>query len=263
MKKTFVAVSGGRTSGFMAYVLKDEPNHCFFFQNTGRERPETYDFLNEMDLRFNLNLVWLEYYCPDPFKKATFRIVDYDTASRNGTPFSQLNAKRKAIPNKFKRFCTAELKVKTARRYIRSRGLLRWNYAIGYRADEPKRKVRSDSMQTAITPLRDAGITAADIADFWKGMDFDLQLPLLPNGKTFGGNCIGCFWHSEYQNAHLCKTRPKDVEWLIKEEKKHGYTFNDAYSFEDLAEWVKENPDLDGLANKDMICQETNGVCGV
>ena len=259
---TFAQISGGRTSGYLANILKGQPDTVFLFQNTGREKPETYDFLDKMDNKWGLNLIWLEYFCPDPREKATFKIVNYETANRTGVPFSQLNDKRKAIPNKFKRFCTAELKVKTARRYIRAQGHLEWNYAVGYRADEPKRKVRSDTMQNAITPLRDLGITALDIAAFWKGNDFDLNLPLMPNGKTFGGNCEGCFWHSEYQNAMLCKQRPESIKWLKAEEKKHGHTFNTGFSYAELEQHVKKLPD-EAFSDKEYFCLDTNGSCGV
>lgn len=259
---TFVQVSGGRTSGYMAYLMKDHPDTFFMFQNTGRERPETYDFLDKMDKEWGLNLIWLEYSCPDPSKKAGFKVVNYEKANKEGVPFSQLNDKRKAIPNKFKRFCTSELKVKTARRYIRSLGLLRWEYAIGYRADEPKRKVRSDTMQNAVTPLRDRGIIAAAVADFWKNNSFDLNLPMMPNGKTFGGNCEGCFWHSEYQNAIMCKQRPSSVKWLIQEEEKHGHTFNTGFSYTELMERTK-TLNNEKLPDEDFYCMGTNGSCGV
>jgi len=256
MTPTFCAISGGRTSGLMAHMLKGKPDHIFMFQNTGRERPETYDFLDRMDKEFGLNLVWMEYTCPDPQKKAGVKIVDYKTANRDGLPFEQLIDKRKAIPNKFKRFCTIEMKVKTARRWIRSLGHTKWNYALGYRSDEA-RKTRSDTMQNTITPLRDKNITVRDVAEFWQKNSFDLKLPLLPNGKTFGGNCMGCFWHSEYQNAHLCATRPKDADWLIRQEKRMGFTFNEDYSFEELS---KKPADL--LSHNEHYCTETNGSCG-
>lgn len=259
--KTFVQISGGRTSGLMANLMKGRPDTIFMFQNTGREKPETYDFLNRMDREWELNLVWLEYYCPDPAKKATFKVVDFNTASRDGTPFEQLIHKRKAIPNKFKRFCSPELKTKTARRWIRSQKVIRWNYAIGYRADEPKRQVRSDTMQNAITPLRDLGITAVDVAKFWASNSFDLELPIMPNGKTFGGNCEGCFWHSEYQNAVLCRDRPDSVKWLIKQEDKMGYTFNDAFSYRELTELSKNLPD-NHFSQLDFFCESVNGSCG-
>lgn len=71
--KNYVQVSGGRTSGYMAWLMRDEPDTIFMFQNTGREKDETYKFLNKIDKEFNLNLVWLEYYCPDPKKKRGLR----------------------------------------------------------------------------------------------------------------------------------------------------------------------------------------------
>lgn len=258
----FVQVSGGRTSGYMAYLLKDQPGTFFMFQNTGREKKETYDFLNKMDKKWNLNLIWLEYSCPDSTKRATYNIVTYETSNREGVPFSQLIDKRKAIPNKFKRFCTSELKVKTARRYIRSLGYKKWNYAVGYRADEPKRQIRSDTMQTTITPLRDLNITILDIAKFWDKNSFDLNLPLMPNGKTFGGNCEGCFWHSEYQNAMLCKLNPESVNWLIEQEERMGYTFNESYSYKDLVSYVNKLSD-DYFSNDELFCSTVNGTCGV
>lgn len=257
----FVQVSGGRTSGYMAYLLKDEPNCVFMFQNTGRERPETLNFLNKIDIEFKLNLVWLEYYCPDPLKKATFKQVNFETANREGLPFSQLIDKRNCIPNKFKRFCTSELKVKTARRWIRANNYKKWKYSIGFRADEPHRKTKSDTMQTVVTPLRDMGITSKEVSNFWRNNYFDLELPLLPNGKTFGGNCEGCFWHSEYQHAMLCKYRPQAVKWLIDQEKKMGYSFNENYTYEEMMEKVKNLPEK-FFSDIDYFCMSENGSCG-
>ena len=245
----------------MAHQLKDIPDTVFMFQNTGREKPETYEFLNRMDKEWGLELVWLEYECPNPGQKATVKEVSFETANRDGIPFSQLITKRKAIPNKFKRFCSPELKTKTARRWIRAQGFKKWDYAIGYRADEPKRKVRSDTMQNAITPLRELGITALDVAEFWKNNSFDLELPIMPNGKTFGGNCEGCFWHSEYQNAVLCRDRPESVKWLIDQEERIGYTFNDGFSYKELTDLAKDSA-KNYFSQEDFFCTAVNGSCG-
>jgi len=259
---TFVQVSGGRTSGMMAYLLRDKPNHFFCFQNTGREAKVTYDFLNRMDKEWGLNLIWLEYSCPDRTQEAVSRVVNYETADRKGKPFSELNDKRQAIPNKAMRFCTIELKIKTMRRYIREQGINKWNYSIGFRLDEPHRQTVSDTMQKVITPLRDLGVTAKDVAEFWKAQPFDLDLPIMPNGKTFGGNCEGCFWHSEYQHAHLAKNNPESYDWLVNQEKKHGYTFNSEYSYEQLKQHVENTPEFI-FDLEDALCQTTNGSCGV
>jgi len=55
--------SGGRTSAYMTKRLIDEglDDYIVAFQNTGKEMPETLDFINECDKRWNLNIVWLEF----------------------------------------------------------------------------------------------------------------------------------------------------------------------------------------------------------
>jgi 3'-phosphoadenosine 5'-phosphosulfate sulfotransferase (PAPS reductase)/FAD synthetase len=110
----------------------------FIFANTGKERIETLDFINECEIRWNLNCVWLEYDLVDD--KSTFKIVDYNTASRNGEPFEKMIAKY-GIPNKAFPHCTRELKRQTITRYLRSIGLNNGKYetAIGIRIDEAHR----------------------------------------------------------------------------------------------------------------------------
>ena len=60
-----VSFSGGRTSAFMARALQlryeGKRELIFIFANTGKERIETLDFINECETRWNLNCVWLEY----------------------------------------------------------------------------------------------------------------------------------------------------------------------------------------------------------
>ena len=58
-----VSVSGGRTSAFMAIYLKERfPKRklLFVFANTGKEHEATLDFLDKLDIQFNLGLVWLD-----------------------------------------------------------------------------------------------------------------------------------------------------------------------------------------------------------
>jgi len=86
--------SGGRTSAYMTKRLIDEglDDYIVAFQNTGKEMPETLDFINECDKRWNLNIVWLEFRYGN-----NFEVVDYDTASRNGRPFDELIAQKQRV----------------------------------------------------------------------------------------------------------------------------------------------------------------------
>lgn len=258
----FVQVSGGRTSGYLAYLYKDK-DVKFLFQNTGMEHAATYDFLDRLDREFRLNLIWLEY------DNGEVKEVCYKTANRDKKPMKQLIKKRQAIPNREKRFCTIELKIKTARRWIRKQGILQWNNLLGYRADEPERLLtlpkRSDAgknvKEFCYAPLAEKGITSKDIGEFWSNMHFDLNLPMMPNGKTVGGNCMGCFMHSEYQHAQLCKTNPDHFKWLIDIEKEYGHTFNDKYSYKKLKDHVDNQFDM--FNEEEMYCTTSKGTCGI
>src|SRR6478736_1396061 len=99
--------SGGRTSAFMTIKgleLKNDENTVVIFANTGKENEATLKFVNECDLyiqrNFGKSIVWLEY---NPNPELWFNIVDFETASRNGEPFSALIAKRKYLPNRVAR----------------------------------------------------------------------------------------------------------------------------------------------------------------
>ncbi len=64
---TVVSFSGGRTSGFLLYhVLKahdfDLPDNVqVIFENTGKERLETLDFIDEVSKRWGVDITWLEW----------------------------------------------------------------------------------------------------------------------------------------------------------------------------------------------------------
>lgn len=60
--KTLVCFSGGRTSAFMSKMIKESgiADCVYVFANTGQERNETLDFVNQCDQRFGLGVVWVE-----------------------------------------------------------------------------------------------------------------------------------------------------------------------------------------------------------
>ena len=102
-------VSGGRTSGMLLYRILDAyggrlpANVRAVFANTGKEHAKTLTFLRDMERRWRVPITWVEYTAPTPAAigdpKNTFRIVDYDTASRRGEPFAALIRSRKMLPN--------------------------------------------------------------------------------------------------------------------------------------------------------------------
>ena len=72
------------------------------FCNTGKEHESTLDFVRDIEKEWNMPIVWLEF-TRNPQK---FKVVNYETASRNGEPFAELIEQRSFLPNSVMRFCT-------------------------------------------------------------------------------------------------------------------------------------------------------------
>ena len=172
-----VSFSGGRSSAMMAKIMLDNYDRndlIFMFANTGKEMPQTLDFVHDCDVNWNLGVVWIEY-----DKDTKFRIVSRETASEDGRPFSDMIEKRKYLPNTVTRFCTSELKVRPMKKYLQSIGYKSWETAIGIRYDEPNRyrKLKGNSGKDVwdyVFPLYDFKITKKQVFDFWGAQNFDL-----------------------------------------------------------------------------------------
>lgn len=173
-----ISFSGGRTSGMMLYKIlkahggKLPPDVLVCFCNTGKERPETLDFVEECSQRWSVPIVWLEYRC-DIQSGPTFAVVDSATADRSGRVFeSAIQGRGRAsgfLPNPLARYCTIEMKILTLIRYLESLGWETWSNVIGFRSDEPRRVAKAraganrDDRETPLFPLYLAGVTRVDV----------------------------------------------------------------------------------------------------
>lgn len=264
-----IAFSGGRSSGYMLHQILEAngslPDRVVVsFENTGREMPETLDFVREVGERWKVPIVWIEYRAEDPF----FAVVDYFTASREGEPFEALIRKKKYLPNQQARFCTVELKVRCAKRYMRSLGWERWTNAVGLRADEPNRlnKPPPRDRWTVWTPMADAGVGKLDVMRFWQGQPFDLRLANI-KGKTPLGNCDGCFLKSEHNVARLAVDYPERHAWWERMETLAGAltagtggTFSSRYSRREMRDFMERQGDFN-FSEEAALCQQDDGEC--
>ena len=243
-----IAFSGGRTSAFMLHQILeangDLPDRVeVTFQNTGREMPQTLDFVQECGDRWGVRIVWLEYRPDAPF----FEEVSHNSASRNGEPFEALIRKKKFLPNQQARFCTTELKVRTAKRYLRSIGWDYWTSCLGIRADEPSR-IKPEGVEigdrwTVWQPLNHAKVGKHDVALFWRKQPFDLRLPNV-NGATWLGNCDGCFLKSEANVAALAREYSERHAWWEAQEAWVAAMWPSLGRWQRLRRIVTAEPDL-------------------
>jgi 3'-phosphoadenosine 5'-phosphosulfate sulfotransferase (PAPS reductase)/FAD synthetase len=267
-----IAFSGGRTSAYMLHHILEAngslPDRVqVLFQNTGREMPQTLDFVQECGERWGVKITWLEYLSETPH----FEIVSHNSASRNGEPFERLIRRKKYLPNQQARFCTIELKIRTAKRYLMSLGWKEWTNAIGIRADE-QRRIRPENDKGkdrwfTWQPLNHAGVTKRDVAAFWSRQPFDLRLPNV-KGNAALGNCDGCFLKSEATLAMLARDYPDRHEWWSDMEtlasslsaSVSGARFRKEYTRAELGNFISRQGDWI-FDTEGALCQADDGEC--
>jgi hypothetical protein len=241
---TCISFSGGRTSAYMLWrvlqsnngKLPDDAIVCF--ANTGKEDEATLKFVHDCEVNWNVKIHWLEY-CYHETPAQRFKVVDYETASRDGEPFFELIDQNGSpyLPNPVARICTAKLKIRVIHHYLKSIG---WEHDessdwVGIRADEQRRAAKIDRSRT---PLVVAGITKEDVGAFWRSQSFDLGLPNM-NGVTMHGNCDLCFLKPAHQVLSLIQEKPERALWWIKMES-HASSSNKTYG--DGARFRKDRP---------------------
>tara|TARA_R110000822_G_scaffold9781_8_gene37560 strand:- start:1436 stop:2278 length:843 start_codon:yes stop_codon:yes gene_type:complete len=268
-----VSFSGGRTSGFLlrktldAYGGSCPDGMVVSFQNTGLEHPATLEFVHAVEVQWGVPIVWLEYRV-DEDGEPCHAVVDYDSASRDGEPFTALNEKNQYLPNPVARVCTVQLKIRTLARYLATVPGFDDGYtnAVGLRYDEPRRALRLKGDRVnidAVAPMFHAKHTEDDVLEFWRGQPFDLELPL--NGNL-AGNCTGCFLKSAGKIEMLMEEMPEHFEWWINAEKsmtsthgKGGVFRKDRPTYAAMLNTVKTQGRLfDGLGDDTIPCMCTD-----
>lgn len=220
-----------------------QPDDVVVFANTGREDEATLNFIHECEKQWGVPVVWLEY----RNEKPKFEVVDYNTASRknNPRPFNELLDRIKYLPNPTQRICTAELKIKTIRRYVRHSLKHKggWDTFVGLRYDEPLRVARKKEQNSIgkepehyLMPLHELRVTVRERDEFWRQQPFDLQI------NSHSDNCDFCFLKGKMQQVWRIRAEPTAVDWWIEREAKASQSatrrknaqFRKEYSFQDL-----------------------------
>lgn len=223
-RKILVAVSGGRTSGMLAYLIKlkfaESCDVAFVFANTSREHPKTYEFVNSLDRYFNLGINWIESLVHHGQRRScTFTLTNYEDAKTDGSVYREV-IKKYGIPNKKFPHCTRELKTNPMRAFAKEHlGWIDYEVAIGYRADEPKR-INWDKAEKANPRqwylLAELGVTKKDVALFWRNQSFDLGL------ADYEGNCRLCFKKSKRKILTQLISDPESAIWIESIEREFG-----------------------------------------
>jgi 3'-phosphoadenosine 5'-phosphosulfate sulfotransferase (PAPS reductase)/FAD synthetase len=265
---TVISFSGGRTSAYMLWRVLQSNNGLpdqakAVFCNTGKEDEATLRFVNDCSVRWGIPITWLEYRVAE----VPFEVVTFETASRNGEPFSALIKKKNYLPNPVARFCTVDLKILTLERYIKSIGWSEYENMIGIRADEPRRvaKIRANPSDgrkgvSRFMPLAQVGVQKEDISQFWKSQDFDLGLPNI-GGVTYHGNCDLCFLKGASQLMSLIAEKPERAVWWAAQEgtisnahiKDGGLFRKDRPSYAQMMKYSEQQDDMFAMGDDESI----------
>ena len=190
--------SGGKTSAYMT-IKYWEPDDLVIFCDTGREHPKTYKFINDFEAFENIPVIRIKYYNEE-------------------NPFSSLLHKKehKCLPNRVKRFCTNELKIKTCKRYLRSIGIRKFENFIGFRFDEQLRiKRRTNKFKNVIDkfPLYENRIDKGKVNEYWKHKQYNLEIPSILS------NCTLCFMKGKNAIISILSVYPELADEWIADEK--------------------------------------------
>lgn len=243
MKSLFVSFSGGKTSAFMAWWVKTNIDWLaaysaggvykkvhYVFANTGQEHEKTLEFVQRCDDEWQLGITWVEAVVnPEKGKGIRHRVVDFNTASRNGEPFEAQIAKE-GIPNKANPKCSDRLKLRPMESYRRSLGYKNGDYdvAIGIRCDEIDRIHPRHKELNIIYPLvSDVRMTRPMIDRWWSERSFNLEIP------AHYGNCVWCWQKSLRKLLTIMQDDPSVFNFPARMEREYGSICGVGKTFDD------------------------------
>jgi hypothetical protein len=215
--------SGGKTSALMT-IMNYRPGDLVIFADTGREHAKTYKFINDFEAHENIPIIRIQY--------------------QGGFRGMLEKGKFKTIPNRVKRICTVELKIKTAKRWLRTNyGKQNYEWLVGFRADEERRVKNYNSFVNYIYPkfpLYEAKIDKSQVNEYWKNKPYTLEIPAIL------GNCTLCFLKGKNAIINILRSYPELAkEWIEDEElsksKGKGHTYFQDTTYKHLLMMAENN----------------------
>ena len=219
-----LSLSGGKDSTALAFFMKENMPEIFektelVFCDTELELPETYDYLNKIEIFLDKKITWL----------------------RPEKSFDHLYDIRKFLPSIKNRWCTVELKIRVYRKFLKEhfKNASQINTYIGIRADELGRgldKTASADKVVNIFPFQDYGITRDDVFKILN--DVGIGLPKYYEWRKRSG-CYFCFYQSPNDWLNLYEHCPELFYKAMEYEKFNNdgsktYGWNMSYPLKDM-----------------------------
>jgi 3'-phosphoadenosine 5'-phosphosulfate sulfotransferase (PAPS reductase)/FAD synthetase len=193
-----LGLSGGKDSAALAVYMRDKvPEMEYYFSDTGKELPETYEYLQQLEAALGKSIVRL----------GSDRDFDHWLWVFQG-----------ALPSPQMRWCTKNLKIKPFEKWIGE------NYAYSYiaiRADEDREGYISHKPNIKpIFPFKEHGIIKDDVIRILE--DAGVGLPNYYDWRTRSG-CYFCFFQRKYEWVRLADEHPDLFQKAVEYEDKVNY----------------------------------------
>jgi len=189
-----LGLSGGKDSSALAIYMRERvPEMEYVFCDTGKELPETYEFLTRM-----------EAYLGKPVRRLmSDRDFDHYLDVFNGY-----------LPSSRMRWCTRLLKLKPFEQYVGDDPVI--NY-VGIRADEQREGYISTKPNiTSVFPFREGGIAKADVFRILE--ESGVGIPEYYKWRSRSG-CSFCFFQRKEEWVGLKREHPELFEEAKRYEK--------------------------------------------
>jgi hypothetical protein len=231
-----VTVSGGRSSAMMARHIQTHEKYkdfekVYVFCNTGMERPETIEFLQNIEKFWGIPLIKIEgVYSQVMGVGIDCKIVDWDNLDMQAKTFENaimhLNKGTfEGLPFSEAPYCSGALKKEPAKKLCDNIfGVNNYIKAIGYRLEDmPKRitdaEIKED--KTRIFPLLtdfQYKINKFYLSKFWDEQPFKLGI------HSKYGNCELCWKKSDKNLVETIRYGTRFIDWYARMEQQYNNT---------------------------------------
>ena len=220
-----LGISGGKDSTALAVFMRQTYPDLkieYFFCDTHKELPETYEYLDRIEARLGIKIIRLE----------AKRGFDHWLDVYGG-----------ALPSPKMRWCTKQMKIIPLEKYIGEDEAISY---IGIRADEHRDGyISKKSNITPVFPFKEHGLVKADIYRLLE--ESGIGLPDYYRWRSRSG-CFFCFFQRKYEWVKLAEEHPNLFAEAVKYEQDHadGRTYT----------WTEGETLLELLERKDQIITE-------
>ena len=220
MTRHILGLSGGKDSTALAILMhKEVPEMEYFFCDTGKELPETYEYLERIKARLGIKIEYLN----------AERDFDHWLEVFNGV-----------LPSPRVRWCTRKLKIEPLEKFVGNDIAISY---IGIRADENREGyVSAQPNIHPIYPFKERGLVKADILNILD--ESGIGMPSYYEWRSRSG-CSFCFFQRKYEWVKLAEKHPEEFAQAIAYERDHkdGRTYT----------WTQGETLLELIARKDQI----------